>query len=105
MSNTRGIQMMNYTKDRARRLLQSDQNLQDCHNEDNWIEGETRRGREYLQIELRSGDKLRVYTEPKSNDYKVQYSNTKRWVKVFKGGETLQESKDKVLERYTKNIH
>ena len=103
MRNTRGITMMNYTNEKARKLIQSDDNLQDCHNEDNWVIGETSKGLPYLEITLQSNDRLRVYDKASPNKkYKVQFLSNGRWSVKVKAFHSLQESKDKILQWYTK---
>ena len=100
--SSKGITVESYSNDKARRLIQSDHNFQDSNNEDNWIEGTTVKVREYLQITLQSGDKLRVYNEFKDGKMQVQFSVKSRWSIIFNGGENLQDSKDIVLACYTK---
>ena len=103
MRNTRGITMMNYTNEKARKLIQSDDNLQDCHNEDNWVVGETSKGLPYLEITLQSNDRLRVYDKASPNKkHKIQFLSAGRWSVKVKGYHSLQESKDKILQWYTK---
>jgi len=100
--NTNGITMMNYTNEKARKLIQADDNLQDCHNEDKWVVGETSKGLPYLEITLQSGDKLRVYPPDNHKKYKVQFLSNGRWSVKVKAFHSLQESKDKILQWYTK---
>jgi len=104
MKNTKGITMSShiFNNDRARRLIQSDHNFQDSNNENNWIEGTTVKGRDYIQIILQSGDKLRVYNDTKQGNHQVQFAINNRWSTVFNGEETIRGSKDAVLQVYTK---
>ena len=100
----RGITMSQhiFNNDRVRRLIQSDHNLQDSNNEDNWIAGTTVKGRAYIQITLQSGDKLRIYNELERGSHPIQFAVNDKWARVFDGADTIQESKDIVLHIYTK---
>lgn len=102
-----GILVMNYTREKVRKILQSDDNLRDCHNEDNWIEGQTKvKGLPYLEITLQSNDKLRVYTPTPNGGgkrHKVQFRSENRWSVKVKGCYSLQESKDKIFRWYNKS--
>jgi len=102
MKNTKGILVKNFTEDKVRRLIQHDNNLRDCHDGTKWVQGETKKGHSFLEITLQSKDKLRVYPPDNHKKYKVQFLSNGRWSVKVKGYHSLQESKDKILQWYTK---